>query len=103
MVLVYKMTAASYRIGRALIGLKYVGLPNIVAGRAVVPELIQDAAVPERIASELIRLLTNADARETMIRNFSGIRETLGDGGAARRAAIAVSRVLNTPAAQDNQ
>jgi lipid-A-disaccharide synthase len=87
MVVVYKLSAFSYRAARALVRVSHIAMPNILAGRQVVPELIQDDASGVRIADELNRYLNDRDYREETVRNLAGIREALVRPGAAGRAA----------------
>jgi lipid-A-disaccharide synthase len=54
MVITYKMAPSSWWIGKRLVKSPYVGLPNILAGRFVVPEILQDAATPENLAEALV-------------------------------------------------
>ncbi len=98
MVIIYKLSGTTFFIGKRLIGIKNVGLPNIVAGKTIVTELIQDEATPKNIADELCALLTNKKRREAMQREFKEIRAKLGDGSAAKRAATAIARVLGVDA-----
>jgi len=95
MVIIYRMSPASYRIGRALIGVKHIGLPNIVAGRAVVPELIQNQATAENIARELCLILRDERVRASMEEAFDEVRAKLGGGGAPDRAAAAISKFIS--------
>ncbi|MFQ5464898.1 MAG: lipid-A-disaccharide synthase [Thermodesulfobacteriota bacterium] len=95
MVIIYRMSPASYRIGRALIGVKHIGLPNIVAGRAVVPELIQNQATAENIARELCLMLRDDSVRASMEEAFGEVRAKLGGGGAPDRAAAAISKFIS--------
>lgn len=90
MAIVYKMAALSYGIARLLVDVEFVGLPNIVAGRKVVPELIQDKATPESISSEIIDIILDAGRAERIIKGYAEIKEKLGSGGAADKAALAV-------------
>lgn len=76
-VITYKVPWLTYQIMRRQAYLPYVGLPNILAGRAVVPELIQKQAQPEALADEVVRLLENRLARETMQDVFEAIRRSL--------------------------
>ncbi len=94
MVIVYKMSPVSFRIGKILIGVENVGLPNIIAGRKVVPELLQDEATPERISGELLSMLGDRDRRRGMEEEFKRIRALLGTGGAAKNAALAIQKVI---------
>ncbi len=101
MVIVYKLSGTTFFIGKRLIGIKNVGLPNIVAGKKIVAELIQNQATPENIADELIALLTNKDKRATMQKEFKEIKDKLGDGSAATRAAISIAGVINSSSAHE--
>jgi len=87
MVVIYRVSPLSYLIGRMLISVDHIGLVNIVAGKAVVPELIQNDANPERIAAEVLAILTDAGRRKVIKKELSLIRAKLGLPGAAERAA----------------
>jgi lipid-A-disaccharide synthase len=87
MVLVYKTTLPTYWIARCLIRVKWIGLVNLVAGRTIVPELIQDEATPERLWQEARRLLTDRKAYQDMKDGLRQVRESLGEPGASHRAA----------------
>lgn len=76
-VITYKVPWLTYQIMRRQAYLPYIGLPNIVAGQMVVPELIQKQAQPELLAEAILRLLENRLARETMLDAFEGIRRAL--------------------------
>ena len=91
MVVVYKVSPISYWIGKIAVKVPYISLVNLVAGEEVVPELIQDNVVPERLARESITILEDDVIREDMINKLKGIKEGLGRGGASEKtAAIAV-------------
>ena len=87
MIIVYKMSYLSALIGKLIINPKHIGLVNIIAGKTIVPELIQMAANGPRIASEALAVLFNTEKRQEMIDRLADIRARLGDPGAARRAA----------------
>ena len=87
MVIVYKVTPLSYRIGKILIKTPFIGLANLVAGERVVPELIQDEVTPERLADEALTLIENEHVRNNMITKLHRIRKRLGEGGASERTA----------------
>jgi len=87
MVLVYKTTLPTYWIARCLIRVKWIGLVNLVAGRTIVPELIQDEATAERLWQEARRLLTDRQAYQDMKDGLRQVRESLGEPGASHRAA----------------
>ena len=94
MVIVYRVSRLSYLIGRMIIDVKHIGLVNIVAGRTVAPELIQDAVTPERIAAELEAVLADPVRHRAVVGELTQVRRLLGEGGASRKAAAAVLEVL---------
>ena len=87
MVIVYKVSLFSELIGRMIIRQQNIGLVNILAGKTVAPELIQRDARGPRIASEALAILQNREKRQQIIRELGNIRATLGEPGAAGRAA----------------
>jgi lipid-A-disaccharide synthase len=87
MVIIYRVSPLSYWVGRAMIKVKWIGLANIVAGRALVPELIQEEARGERIAEEALRILDDEKYREEMIGGLAEVGRKLGTPGAAERVA----------------
>ncbi|MBI3047342.1 MAG: lipid-A-disaccharide synthase [Acidobacteria bacterium] len=93
MVVVYQVSPLTYRLGKPFLKVDTYAMPNLVAGRRIVPELIQDACTPERIAAEAVALLTDPD-RHTRARAALGeVRERLGGPGASGRAADAILEV----------
>jgi lipid-A-disaccharide synthase len=93
MVITYKMPAASYWLLKRKGYLPYYGLPNILAGEFVVPEIIQDDANPQNLSQALLNLLGDAAVRTRLERKFAAISASL-QRGAARRAAQAVLPLL---------
>ena len=87
MVLLYKTSPLTYRLARWLINVKWIGLVNLVAGRSIVPELIQDEATPERLCQEVLHLLRDPSAYNDMKEGLRQVRQSLGEPGASRRAA----------------
>ncbi|MFQ5735642.1 MAG: lipid-A-disaccharide synthase [Thermodesulfobacteriota bacterium] len=94
MVIVYRMRPLSYRIGRMLIGVENVGLPNIIAGTKLVPELLQDDTTPEKISAEVLAMLHDEGKRRLVEQGYEAIRESLGGKGAAQNAALAIRKVI---------
>jgi lipid-A-disaccharide synthase len=90
MVLLYKTTLLTYWLARWLIRVQWIGLVNLVAGRSIVPELIQDDATAERLSREAWRLLNDRRASEAMRGELRNVRQSLGEPGASRRAAEVV-------------
>ncbi len=76
-VIVYRMPAVDYFIARALVNLKYVGLPNLVAGSEITKEFIQGRAKPENIAGEMIKIIGCGNYRKKMKEGFSRIIKAL--------------------------
>jgi lipid-A-disaccharide synthase len=94
MVVVYRLSPLSYAMGRLFVRVRTYGMVNLVAGRRIVPELIQGAFTPARVAEETISLLTDRDRAETMRRDLAEVRTKLGAPGASRRAAEAIVQVM---------
>ncbi len=87
MVIIYKLSLLSALIGRLFIRVDHIGLVNIIAGKTIVPELIQLDAKAEKIAEEALAILTDEKRRTQMISDLSDLRSRMGEAGAARRAA----------------
>lgn len=87
MVIIYKLSLFSALIGSLIIDVKHIGLANIIAGKTVVPELIQLDANAPRIASEALAILLNDEKKQEIITELQNIRAKMGKPGAARRAA----------------
>ncbi len=94
MVIIYKVSALSYAVGRALIDMEFYGLPNIVAGRRFVEELIQSEASPEGISSEILQILKDIKKRNDIIQGYGAVRERLGSG-AAEKAARSIAMFIS--------
>ncbi|MEK7850871.1 MAG: lipid-A-disaccharide synthase, partial [Deltaproteobacteria bacterium] len=80
--------------GKRLVHLEHGSLPNILAGKGIVPELIQGDATGEKMAKEALRMLNNKEYLASMRRELGGVREALGASGASRRAAEVVYRTV---------
>jgi lipid-A-disaccharide synthase len=87
MVIIYKVSPLSYRIGAKIISVTHIGLANLIAGKTIVPELIQHDANPERIAAEVMGMLGNAERMQRIKEELNEIREKLGSPGASDKAA----------------
>lgn len=92
-VIVYRLSPLTYRIGRRFVKVDTFGMVNLLAGRRVVTELIQDAFTPQRTADEAIALLTDAARAERMRADLAEVVRRLGGKGASARAAASVLRV----------
>lgn len=87
MVITYKMSPLSYWIAKRKQYLPYVGLPNILAGKFVVPEILQDDATPENLAQALLNLVNNKHAVAELEQTFSDMHQTLRQDTAQKAAA----------------
>ncbi len=87
MVVVYRVSPLSYMLGRMLIDMAHISLPNIVAGRRIVPELIQDEANPGRMVEEAFAILFGKGRAEEMRKDLMDVRDRLGGPGASVRTA----------------
>ncbi len=94
MIIVYKLSPLSYWMARALVSVKNIGLVNLVAGRSVVPELIQGEATPERIASEAARLLGNEARYGAMKADLASVASSLTDPSHDAGASHRVARII---------
>jgi lipid-A-disaccharide synthase len=94
MVVIYRVAPLTGWILRRMIRTPHIGMVNLIAGRMVAPELIQDRFTPEAIAGELRRLLESSDAREQMKADLAEVRTKLGPGGAIERAADVFARMI---------
>jgi lipid-A-disaccharide synthase len=94
MVMVYRLSPLTYAIGRTFVRVTTYGMVNLVAGRRIVPELIQHEFTPERVADETVPLLTDRQRIDQMTRDLGEVRARLGASGASRRAAQAVADVM---------
>jgi lipid-A-disaccharide synthase len=88
--LIYKVAWPTYLAARLVVNVKYLGMPNLLADREVVPEFIQHRAKPDAIAKAVLRLMDNTEARDRMISEFDAIVTKLGERGASEKAARAI-------------
>lgn len=94
-VIIYKMSDLSFTIAKKLVRVDYAGLANLIAGREISPELLQDEASPEKIADCVTDLLESPEKMERMRAGFRVVRKKLGKPGAASRAADIVLSMID--------
>lgn len=94
MIITYKVSNLSYRMGRHLIRVDRVGLPNLIAGKMIVPELLQEEARPEKLAGEALALLDDAARLARQRADLAAVRGLLGEPGVADRTAVRVLKLL---------
>lgn len=95
MIIIYKVSLLSYWIGRALVQVDHIGLVNLVAGKEIAPELIQNDVNPQSIAEEALCILRDPILQRRMKESMAGVRQSLGEPGAASRAARIATSMLN--------
>ncbi len=89
-VLIYKVAWPTYLAARLVVNVKYLGMPNLLADKEVVPEFIQHRAKPNAVVKAVQPLIEDANARERMISEFDAIVPKLGGSGASQGAARAI-------------
>ncbi len=93
MVVVYRLAPLTYRLGKPFVRVDTYAMANLVAGRRVVPELIQERFTAQAVAAEAIDILTNTSRAEKMKMELRDVRQRLGNPGASARAAREVLEV----------
>ena len=97
-VLIYKVAWPTYVAARLVVNVDFLGMPNLLAGREVIPEFIQHEAKPDAIAKTVWLLMEDSPARDRMISDFDATTSKLGGTGASERAAQAILEELQTGA-----
>jgi lipid-A-disaccharide synthase len=97
-VLVYKVSWPTYFAARLVLKTKHLGMPNVLAGREIIPEFIQHEARPDTISKEVLKLMNDQAARDMMTSEFDAIIAKLGETGASAKAARVILDELNNPA-----
>ncbi len=90
MTVVYKLSPLTYRLGKPFVSVDMYAMPNLVANRRVVPELIQHDFTPARVAAETVSFLTDRERHARTREALRRVREALGGQGASGRAADAI-------------
>jgi lipid-A-disaccharide synthase len=96
MVVVYRVSPMTYRLGRGLVTLDTFAMVNLIAGERLVPELIQDGFTPESAADEAVSMLTDRARAGRIREGLARVRERLGGPGASRRAAETILQVAES-------
>jgi lipid-A-disaccharide synthase len=94
LVVVYRTSAFNYFLAKRLVRIPHVGLVNVLAGREVAPEFVQDRARPADIAGEVARLLDDPARREAAVVCFRDLRRRLGEGRGCERVAEMAEELL---------
>jgi lipid-A-disaccharide synthase len=99
MLITYRVSPVSGWLLRMLIRVRFAGLPNLIAGEAIVPELLQRDATPERLATATLEVMRSAPRQAAMRDALADVRRRLGNPGAVERAAREVLMLLPRPPA----
>lgn len=91
--IIYQMNPLTYAIGKRLVKVPHIGLVNIVAGRSVVQEFIQEHATAENIGGEILRMLDDQSYRNRIKEDLREVRRLLGEGGCSEKVARMVSEM----------
>ncbi len=78
MVVLYKLSPMTYRLGKPLAKVEMYAMVNLIAGRRIVRELIQDDCTPAAVADEAVALLTDVNRRDQMVQDLAAVRAALG-------------------------
>lgn len=95
MVICYRLNSLTYFLGKLLVKTRFIGLPNIIFGEAIVKELIQNEATAQNLAIEIKRFLTDKEAAQNCRADLEIVREKLGQGGGIQNMAQLVKEMLN--------
>src|SRR5712692_8069784 len=94
MVVIYRVTPLTALLAKPLVRTPFFSMVNLIAGKRAVPELIQNDFTPSRVAAEILRLLNDQTARESLRRDLAEVRLRLGPPGAVERAADAILQLI---------
>ncbi|MGE0882596.1 MAG: lipid-A-disaccharide synthase [Blastocatellales bacterium] len=95
LIVVYKASSLNWRIFWPLINTEFVGMPNLIAGKAIAPELLQDDLNSDRLSKEIVAFLNDPARLAEARSNLSEVRFKLGEANASERAATQILKLLN--------
>ena len=96
MVILYKLSHITHAIARLLVQINHIGLVNILAGRKIVPELLQKEVTPGRIAAETKKMLYDKDYHAGIKKDLHDVKIKMGPPGASERAARVIAEMLKS-------
>ena len=94
-IIVFKTNPITFSIGKMLVKLNYLGLPNIIMDREIVPEYLQEQMNAENISKTLSNILNNKDFSDSIASNYTELAHTLGGGGASKNTALLIYKYIN--------
>lgn len=92
-VIVYRVAPMTYMLGKMLVKIPHISLPNIIAGREIVPELLQGAVNADTMARYTLEILLNKGVKDQILRDLDEVKKKLGECGAVRRVAETILAV----------
>ena len=96
MVIAYRLSPLTYWLGKQLVKIPFIGLPNIMAGRGIVKELIQDAVTADSLSAEIDLLLNDSVYRANCLEGLREVKSGLGEGGGSKNmASLALEMLQN--------
>ncbi|MBO0722870.1 MAG: lipid-A-disaccharide synthase [Blastocatellia bacterium] len=95
LIIVYRASTLNWRLFRPLINVPFVGMPNLIAGREIAPELLQDDLNSERLARQITEMLGEPDRLARLRAELADVRSTLGAANASERAARKILEMLS--------
>jgi lipid-A-disaccharide synthase len=95
MIVVYRVSWMTYLLARILVSVKHIGIVNIIAGKRIVPELIQSQLTAQRLVRESQAILNDDEKRQRMIADLARLRRELGSPGAAGRVAQLATSMMS--------
>ena len=101
-VVIYKMNALTYLLGKLLVKIPHISLPNIIAGRQIIPELLQAEVTPAKVAQAVLAML-DGDEKKRLQQDLEEVRLKLGEPGAVERVARVILEVAETKAGGSNE
>jgi lipid-A-disaccharide synthase len=98
MVVVYRVSPLTATLAKPLVRAPFFAMVNLIAEKRVVPEFVQNNFTPEKVASDVLRLLQDPNARAAMRTGLAEVRKRLGPPGAVERAADVIGGLLGRAA-----
>jgi lipid-A-disaccharide synthase len=95
-VIVYRISKATWTLGKVLLKVRLFGIVNIILGEEVVPELFQDRMTPETVSQTALRLMDDVWLQSQIRGNYEKLRRQLGSGNVAERVTDAVAKVISS-------
>jgi lipid-A-disaccharide synthase len=92
----YKTGFWTYLLAKSLVSIPNIALANVVAGKKIVPEYIQNKAIPKDIAEEMYDILTNKPRYKSIQNELSSVKEKIGEAGASKRAAQIINGIISS-------